>query len=239
MVSIFRRIKGFLTNTCTVCKKEGVLAGLCFVIEVSPFAYWYQKLFRSHRKFQFQGESYPYFYHPYNVTWRNERCVEISLARKVLEGKRILEVGNVLSHYFPVSHDVLDKYEKGNGVINEDVVTFKPGKQYDLIVSVSTLEHVGWDEKPRTRMKILPALKNLESLLAPKGNLFVTLPLGYNKDIDTLVKQGKLPFTKQFYLQRVSTSNIWREVTKKDVANAKYGKRFPFANELLIGIYEK
>ena len=43
-------------------------------------------------------------------------------------------------------HDVLDKYEKGNNVINDDVVSFSTEVKYDLIVSVSTLEHVGWDE---------------------------------------------------------------------------------------------
>jgi hypothetical protein len=43
-------------------------------------------------------------------------------------GRNVLEVGNVLSHYFPVHHDVLDKYEKAKGVINEDVVEFSPAK---------------------------------------------------------------------------------------------------------------
>jgi hypothetical protein len=38
---------------------------------------------------------------------------------------------------------VLDKYEQAPGVINEDVVSFSPPQKYDLIVSVSTLEHVG------------------------------------------------------------------------------------------------
>jgi hypothetical protein len=60
--------------------------------------------------------------------------------------RNILEIGNVLSHYFPVNHDIVDKYEKADGVINQDVVHFYSPKKYDLIVSVSTLEHVGWDE---------------------------------------------------------------------------------------------
>jgi len=53
----------------------------------------------------------------------------------------ILEVGNVLAHYFNVGHNVRDKYEKYYGVINEDVVMFKPAEPCDLVVSISTLEH--------------------------------------------------------------------------------------------------
>jgi cyclopropane fatty-acyl-phospholipid synthase-like methyltransferase len=51
-------------------------------------------------------------------------------------------------------------------VINEDVVNFKSKKKYDLIVSISTLEHVGWDEKP---MKIPRAIENLKTLITPQG----------------------------------------------------------------------
>ena len=44
----------------------------------------------------------------------------------------LLEIGNVLSHYFKWDHDVVDKYEKVEGVINEDVVDFRPSKKYDI-----------------------------------------------------------------------------------------------------------
>jgi len=134
--------------------------------------YYYFKLFKSSRTFTFQRETYRYFYHKYNTTWRNKRAVEVPIVWKIVNkyiGRNILEVGNVLSHYFPVNHDILDKYEKAKGVINQDVVDFSPAKKYDLIVSISTLEHVGWDETPREPMKILRAIENLKRLLAPKG----------------------------------------------------------------------
>ena len=78
----------------------------------------------------------------------------------------MLEVGNVLSHYQRVCHDIVDKYEAREGVINEDVVSFDPGRRYALIVSISTLEHVGWDENPRETDKVSRALDNLERLRA-------------------------------------------------------------------------
>lgn len=81
--------------------------------------------------FKFQNKKYPYFWHQYNTTWQNERTVEVPIIWEIVKKyktKKILEVGNVLSYYFPVKHDIVDKYEKEKGVINEDVVNFQPAK---------------------------------------------------------------------------------------------------------------
>ena len=88
----------------------------------------------------------------------NERSIEVPIVMEIVnqnKGKRILEIGNVLSNYYKVSHDIVDKYEKAPNVINQDVVDFKTNEKYDLIVSISTLEHVGWDEEPRDDKKNL------------------------------------------------------------------------------------
>src|SRR5437660_5287962 len=64
--------------------------------------------------FSLGGQEYPYCLAAYNYAWKNERTVEVPIAARVLEahkGKRILEVGNVLPHYLPTSHIVIDKYE--------------------------------------------------------------------------------------------------------------------------------
>ena len=69
------------------------------------------------KTFQFDGREYEYLYHPYNRTWKNERGVEIPIFRELLlnhKGKRVLEVGNVLSHYFPIHHEVVNNYEVGS-----------------------------------------------------------------------------------------------------------------------------
>ena len=154
--------------------------------------------------------------------------------------QKILEVGNVLSHYFSVNHDILDKYEKAYGVINQDVINFQPAKKYDLIVSISTLEHVGWDESPREPMKILQAIENLKNLLAPGGKMVITLPLGYNSEMDSLLKENKIQFTRMYYLKRSSRGNKWTETNWQDVVNnAKYNYSFYYANALVVGIFEK
>ena len=61
----------------------------------------------------------------------------------------MLEVGNVLGHYVPVEHLVVDKYEQAPGVLNDDVADLDLGRQFDLVLAVSTLEHVGLDEETR------------------------------------------------------------------------------------------
>ncbi len=192
--------------------------------------------------FVFRGTTFTYFYHEYNTTWATERAVEIPIVMSIVngyEGKRILEVGNVLSHYFPVKHDIVDKYEQAPGVINEDVVDYKPSEKYDLIVSISTLEHVGWDEEPKEPAKVLAAIENLKNCLAPTGKIVVTLPMGQNPHLDRLLNEKKLQFTRQYFLKRITADNKWVQAEWEDVKNAEYNYPFPFANGVIIGIIEK
>ena len=189
------------------------------------------------KTFQFDGREYEYLYHPYNRTWKNERGVEIPIFRELLlkhEGKRVLEVGNVLSHYFPIHHEVIDKYEVSSGVINQDIVEFVPQDKYDLIISISTLEHVGWDEQPQKPGKLLQAIDHLRATcLAPSGRLVASLPIGYNRYFDYLQKNGKSPFTTQHFLKRISKQNYWVESDWNGCKDATYG-RF-VAHAIVIG----
>src|SRR4051812_11213290 len=91
------------------------------------------------RTFEFQGRRIPYIRHLYNRAWRNERCVELGLADDFIARHpgRTLELGNVLAHYRPVAHDVLDKYENSPDVINQDIVDFHPEDPYEVLLSIS------------------------------------------------------------------------------------------------------
>lgn len=205
-------------------------------------AYWFNGISRSFSVFAFQGHNYHYFIHRYNNTWLNERIVEIPIIWQLVQkyhSEEVLEVGNVLSHYFSVNHDIVDKYETARGVINQDAVFFKPEKRYRLIVSISTLEHVGWDEEPRDPEKFIRTVENLRGLLSPGGQMIVTLPLGYNAYLDDILKHGEKIFDRCYCLQRISRDNRWTEVDWRDIESAKYGRPFPFANALVVGIAEK
>ena len=199
-----------------------------------------RSLLRKSVSFSIQGHSLQYFHHPYNETWVNERIIEIPIVKMVVDQyspHRILEVGNVLSHYFPVRHTVVDKYEESHGVLNEDVVDYAPTHTFDLIVSISTLEHVGWDEEPKDVEKVEKAVQNLLSLLSPGGTLLVTLPLGHNLYLDKRLLAEPPLFPRQFYCRRSSPLNLWRETTKDAVRETRYGTPYPYANGLVIGIF--
>jgi len=198
----------------------------------------FYRVFRPAKTFVFDSREYRYFYHPYNLAWRNERSVEIPIALDYLrayDGKAVLEVGNVLSHYVEVEHDVLDKYEDGPGIINEDAVDFHPDRKYDLIVSVSTIEHIGWDESPRDPDKARATIENLRGLLAPGGELFMTAALGLNPAFDRLIEAGTLHFENVYAFRRLGRGNEWVLEDIGSVLGTSYAKRSFRANAIVIG----
>ena len=147
---------------------------------------------------------------------------------------RVLEVGNVLSHYFPTRHDVIDKYERAPGVQNVDVADFQPVGVYDLIVSISTLEHVGFNEKPLEPEKPLRAIRLLRRCLSPRGRLVITVPVGFNPHVDRMLEDGRIPRDDALCLERVSWDNRWRETTWEEIRHARYGHPYRNANGLVL-----
>lgn len=191
------------------------------------------------RFFLFNGNQYEYVDRFYNFTSLNERRVELPIMQYELAKRadgNVLEVGNVLSHYMPIRHHVIDKYEKTSlaGFENADAVTYKSKLKYDLIVSISTMEHVGWDESPREPGRVAVALRNLTGLLTPRGKMICSFPMGYNKWLDDLVLNRKMQFDKIRYLQRVSWRNEWVEVDSPIESSMRFGYPYPFANILCL-----
>jgi hypothetical protein len=189
-------------------------------------------------QFQFQGEALEYFYHRYNMTWATERCVEVPVARWYLhrsDPRDVLEVGNVLSHYGPVQHEVLDKFEKGPGIMNSDIVEYRAARKYALILSISTFEHIGFDDAPaeNSRAKILAAVQACRNLLQPNGLLVVTIPVGYNPDLDALLGAGAWAAAREFYFQRRS-ARAWSEASRAEALGCRYGKPYPYANGIVV-----
>ena len=187
--------------------------------------------------FAFDGKEHRYEIHPFILD--NERAVEIGLARTFLDAHsgNILEVGNVLGNFTPHVHDVVDKYEVAPGVINEDIITFAPAKKYDAIITLSTLEHVGWDETPRTPEKILAAIAHLKTLLAPGGELLATMPVGYNVFLDQVVREQRTGFGEVKFLVRTSANNRWQEAPLAEAMPKKFGEPYGCANALIVGSF--
>jgi SAM-dependent methyltransferase len=186
----------------------------------------------------------PYFYHPKNMTWMNERCVELPIVCALagsLNGKRVLEVGDVLSQYERyvkgVDLTVVDLQSAREGVQARDILQHEGGP-YDLIISVSTLEHVGKDDLTSDHSRAIDAIKYLAKLLAPNGRLVFTVPVGYNKVLDEWLLAGW--FGKNHYAVRVSgRENRWVATDEHLIKRLEYGRPYQAANGLIIGEYNK
>ena len=190
------------------------------------------------RTFGYHGDDLPYLYHRYNMTWASERCVEAPIGRwwaNRFNSGAVLEVGNVLSHYGPVQHEILDKFEKGAGVINEDIVTFRPGKKYELIFSISTFEHIGFDDEAEgsSATKILEAIDACRALLSSTGTLVITIPINYNPELDALIAENRLPSKNRTFLFRRGYTD-WIETDQASALKARYKSPFPYANAVMV-----
>jgi SAM-dependent methyltransferase len=176
-------------------------------------------------RFAFGGEEYPYLYHRYKFTWLTERTVEVPIVRAIVDGRRasrLLEVGNVLPHYGEHTHVVVDKYERAPGVLNRDVLDLADLGRFELIVAISTLEHVGWDEEPRDPGKAVEAVGALRALLGPGGRLVITVPVGYHPGLDAALQDGILRPARLRALRRERLGPHWREVAPDSVWGTPY-----------------
>jgi hypothetical protein len=216
---------------------EVIREGLVWAIPLAMYARC--ALTGSESTFTLGGRRYRYLWHPYMSTWLTERAVEVPLAWERVRNAdpaSVLEVGNVLPHYFPTGHTVVDKYEHAPGVINEDVVSFSPDRRYELIVSVSTLEHVGWDEKPKDPAKVLRAIERLRELLTDTGELIFTVPKGWHPELDRWLAEGHIPLAERRCLKRISAECEWAEVDCRELEELAYDTPFPWANGVTFGV---
>lgn len=190
-------------------------------------------------RFKFQGGEFSYLHHLYNGTRINERAVEVPLALHLYgKSERTLEVGAVLPHYLlgwpQDAHEVIDLHERYPGVINADVLRYEPQDQYDLVLSVSTLDHLKSAEEVRT------AVKRMKQWLQPDGLLFITLPHGQPPSIgggpwlDKLVQEDALEMSATWRMDKVQPQfHLWEERSLQDEPRPYHGAS-RFANTVYL-----
>ena len=167
-------------------------------------------------------------------TWRTERCVEIALGSRAVKSRRredVLEVGNVLSFAGVAGQTVVDKYEEGPGVVNVDIVDFDPGRTYELVVSISTLEHVGRDEVPQDLDKASVALERVADLGA---QLLVTIPVGVHPQLESAFLSG--PFDEIVLLVKTGRLARWEPRPVDARSHVRYGTPYACGNGILVGM---
>lgn len=166
--------------------------------------------------------------------WRTERGLELALARREVRAVApadILEIGNVLAPAgLLAGHTIIDKYETGVGVTNVDILDVAPTRRHRLAVSISTLEHVGWDEDPRDATKAVTALHHIADLAS---GLFVTIPVGYHPQLeDEFVRFG---FDEVVLARRTTRAATWQRRPLIERREIRFGSPYLCANGILIG----
>jgi len=185
-------------------------------------------------RFGFDGQEYNYFRHAYNQAGRNMRTVEVPIVHGFVRGRewdRILEIGNVISHYMPRDWQVLDILERGHNIINADLMRWAPAEQVDRIISISTLEHVGHGRYAHLTAPTTPAqvLSRVRSWLAPGGEALLTVPLGYNDLLDRQLAAGEMPVDEIHCMRRVSAENEWQECSLVEAQIVRKPDGYPWA----------
>lgn len=169
------------------------------------------------------------FHHLYNLTFLNERAVELAVVRHwgaPFEDFGGLEVGNVTGHYWPMNHRVFDLHEQPEWyqmqlVESIDILNCDPGRQFPWVLSISTIEHT---EDP------LLALHVLMRLVQSGGRLLVTFPTGVHPDLDVCVDAGAPMFTRGCTIVRDWDDEHWTQTPRMLVR--EYG---PWANSVFVG----
>jgi hypothetical protein len=189
------------------------------------------------KTFSFEGATLEYFYAKYNITWVTERVLEVPIGLHCLKeagSTQTLEVGNVLGHYIKPEHTVLDKFERAAGIINQDILEYQPNRSFDLIISISTFEHIGYeDDGDPDAEKIRSAIVACQRLLSQKGRLVITVPFGYNPYLDRYVAEDRIKPDKVTFYEK--TTNLdWKETSKSDALKRKYAKPFSYANAIMV-----
>lgn len=179
----------------------------------------------AHKTFSYGGTALRYCYFGHSFTYDNERCIEVAIGRHFLEHHHdVLEIGNVMNRYFHTPHQVVDLYERALGVRNEDVIDIRD--PHESVLSISTLEHVGFDEDG-DHTKFYLALENLKSICT--GALLFTVPWGYNPSVDAFIR--RFTGTMSLYYR---DGREWRRGTLAEIELRGYGARYNYANAIAV-----
>ena len=191
----------------------------------------------------------------------DERVIELPWVLSRLSGKRALEVGYAFAEppYLAallragfdelVGVDLAEAGVPGLRGVRADVrdLPFEDG-EFDLVLCVSTLEHVGADNTgyglaaEDDSASRLTALRELRRVLAPTGRLLITVPCGEPGDYGWFHQDDVRGWTRLFtragfFVEEQEayelTDEGWRTAPELDPSGLHYGERGPAASAVL------
>ena len=105
------------------------------------------------------------------------------------------------------------------------------GRTYELVVSISTLEHVGWDEVPEEPDKAATALEHIAQL---GEKLLVTIPVGVHQRLESAFLTG--PFDDIAFLVKTGRLARWAQRPIEERSRVRYGAPYAYGNGILVGM---
>lgn len=217
-------------------------------------------------QFSFNDKKLDYYYHSFNNHRLTERSIEIPIIRYFLEklshDDTVLEIGNVTNHYYTLFSEVfnnktvVDKYEKGYGVINEDLIHYVPQMKFDFIFSISTFEHFDSDRgrnpdyvEGKSEFKTYAAdgiIHTFTNLLADGGKFVFTGPIGYASEFDETINGDEIynksnanyKSLQTYYLKKINDIE-WVQVSASEVEDVTINTPFKGVNAIVVIIMTK
>ena len=169
---------------------------------------------------------------------RTERRIEVGLGHSILSwannlGYTVVEFGNVLTKFTSnANHDVVDIID---GPIKKDFEFFKIDKKYDLLISISSLEHMGKDIFKEEGVE--KTIRVMNHIIEISDRCLVTVPLKWNLEFDKLLYDNKTPF--QWTVMKRTSNITWEETTLSEArySSREYNAPYKWANDVAIGHY--
>ena len=170
--------------------------------------------------------------HPYNNTITNERSVEVPLGLRFLEmfNYDVIEIGAVMTHYSDrtkyKSIDPTDSTATINGVAEDYNYIDKN------VLSISTIEHIGTGQYGVKKQS--SAVEVLEKLHGESKSCLISWPIGFNKTLDSYVKENYEKFNYFFYIKKSQNPLKWEISKEIDNFDNDYNKPFPAGNYIIF-----
>ena len=182
--------------------------------------------------FRYAGEEVPFFLHPFNCghhpATATERTVELALADRWLDkvgAANVTEVGAVTSYYWPGRVKRVVDPADPHPLVTEAKSLLDLDLRGTKVLCLSTLEHVG---RADYGLPAQPELlhRALRKLFDECARFLVTVPTGYNADMDAVSFDGAFPADVTVrYVVRCSNTYFppyWEETADKSLARRPY-----------------
>ena len=183
--------------------------------------------------FKIYNTQLEYFYHSYNKTKNNERCVEVSLGfdfLKRVNNENVIEIGAVIPYYSEnIIHDVYDIIDPYDKCIRVDLTKTDFSFIGYNVLSISTIEHIGKGDYGLEVDNDIGIIF-LKKIIKESKNYLITFPWGYNKIFDEQIIKEKIEFT---LIRRVSEF-VWEHDITNNVDNILYNHPYCYGNGIIL-----